>query len=187
MKRSAIAATALLALGATALTGCTGYEFHDFELKAADVDDADRQADGTFVHVRTRSRWYQDNEKLLVQQREPYSIYFTVWGRFERLDKIDAWLMLNGRKIPYPLNPTFEDAGNIRLYPSKGFPAAGGMTFSGVYVLETPWESIETLELHTRFTAAVDGATREYDIVTPIEKSYREGTTYPFWEAMMGV
>lgn len=187
MKRSTIAMTALLALCAVALASCTEYAFHDFELKAADADNAEKQPDGTFVLVRTRSRWYQDDEKLLVQRREPYSIYFTVWGRFEKLEKIDAWLMLNGGKIPYPLDPTFEDAGNIRLYPSKGFPADGGMTFSSVHVLETPWESIETLELHTRFTATVDGATREYNIVTPIGKSYREGATYPAWENAMGV
>lgn len=184
MKRSAIAATALLALCAATLAGCTEYESQTFELKAADVDNVEKQADGTFVHVRISPDYYQNNEKLLVQRREPYSIRFWVQGRFERFEKIDAWLMLNGEKIPFPLDLEFEDAGNIRITPLDG-----AMSFSGwpVYVLETPWESIETLELHTRFTATVDGATREYNIVTPIEKSYRKGTIYPFWEAMMSV
>lgn len=187
LKRFSIAITALLALCAAVLAGCTEYEFQDYELKAPDADNAEKRPDGTFVLVRIHPSWHQDNEKQLVERREPYAIYFTVWGRFDRLAKIDVWLMVNGQKISYGFDPTFDSPGNIHLYPSKGFPAKGGMTLSGATDLESPWESIETLELHARFTATVDGVTREYNIVTPIEKSHREGTTYPFWEAMMSV
>ncbi len=175
MRRSAIAMTALLALCVAAIAGCSVnenlYEYRYFDLKPADVE---RQADGTRVIVSAVSTGHHDDEKRQIRSGAPFHIEFSVEGRLERVDKIDAWLVLNGREIPIPLDREFDGAGNILIHRSFG----GEMHFIGKpqFILETPWEYIRTLELHTRFTATVDGVTREYHIVTPFEKSHREGT-----------
>ena len=174
MKRSAIAVTALLALCVLALAGCTGYEneyrYRHFGLKPADVE---RQEDGTRLVVSATSSEYHDDEKRQIRSGAPFHIEFSVKGRFERVDKIDAWLVLNGREIPIPLNREFDDAGNI---PLRSYDGEMSVTGKPQYILETPWKSIRTLELHTRITATVDGVTREYHIVTPFEKNSSRGT-----------
>ena len=178
MKRSAIAATALLAL--VALGGCSSYDFQYFVLEKVRVE---AQPDGTWVYIRPLPSRFVDEERQLIRERDPYRMHFAIWGRFEAIETIEAWFVLNGERIPFPLDR--DGMAAARDTSTSGemfiFPSAPD------YILETPWEEIESLELHTVFTATMDGETKRYHIVTPFEKKYEERTGNPIWDAMMSV
>lgn len=91
--------------------------------------------------------------------------------------------MLNGEKIPFQVDLEQINAG--RVSATRG----GQLIFPSEpdFILETPWESIEVLELHVRFKASVNGVAREYDITTPLTKNYQKREGNPFWDAMMSV
>lgn len=79
MKRSTIAATALLALFAAVLAGCGTYEYQYFKLEKAKVKE---QPDGTWIHVSILPSRYVDEEKLLIRERDPLQNPFRRLGRF---------------------------------------------------------------------------------------------------------
>ena len=180
MKRSTLVLSALLALCAVVRSGCDTFEYLSFRREKGDVAE---QPDGTWVHVYIQPSQYVDEERKQIRQRDPYRIHFAIWGYFEAIESIDAWVVLNGEKTPFLLDLERMNAG--RVTATRGdkliFPSEPD------FILNTSWESIETLKLHIRFTAKVDGVERKYDIVTPLTKDYRERKSNPFWDAMMSV
>lgn len=179
MKRSAIAMTALLALCTVVLVGCTFYTYQWYDLRSTGA----KRDDGTLLYVSVTATSTKDEAGKIIRLAEPYDLHFALWGYFESLETIDAWIVLNGKKLPFPLDTKRMNAD--RVMATRGdryiFPSEPD------FILDTPWESIESLELNVVFTATRDGVTKRYHLVAPFRKVYEERKGNPFWDAVMSV
>ncbi len=161
----------------------TKFEHYEIEEKWAQKEE---RSDDLWVYVSiypTKKRHtvipgIYDNDVY----RDPYRGFFTIWGHFDSIEKVESYFVLNeNNKMRLPI-----DVGAMNRNKKNG-PDGTPYFPSGKIPINLKWNEIKTLKLITIFSVIIDGVTKTYEIENHYEPTSHEEIGNRFLFALSSV